>query len=76
MEKNNGVKMYMFQILKKKIGVTANVVEAYGGYEITVLDNNRFPWNEVFSLLLDSGFQIWINKKNSHIQVMSKTEVD
>jgi len=58
----------MFLILKKKIGNTANVVEDYGGYEITVNDNENFPWNEIFSLLIDSGFQIWINKKNSQIQ--------
>ncbi|MDX1373001.1 MAG: hypothetical protein R3321_11050 [Nitrososphaeraceae archaeon] len=58
------------------IGSTAYVVESYGGYEITVIDNNKFPWNEVFSLLIDSGFQIWINKENSYIQIMSKTEVE
>lgn len=66
----------MFLILKKMIDNTAYVVEDYGGYEITVIDNNKFSWNEVFSLLIDSGFQIWINKKNSHIQIMSKTEVE
>ena len=66
----------MFLILKKMIGSTAYVVESYGGYEITVIDNNKFPWNEVFSLLIDSGFQIWINKENSYIQIMSKTEVE
>ena len=66
----------MFQILKKTIGTTARIEEDYGGYEITVVDNENFPWEQVFSLLLDSGFQIWINKKNSHIQVMSKPEVN
>ena len=66
----------MFLILKKKIGSTANIVEEYGGYEITVTDDEKFPWVEVFSLLLDSGFQVWIDKKNSHIQVMSKPEVN
>ena len=66
----------MFLILKEKIGNTAQVIEDYGGYEITVTDNERFPWNEIFSLLIDSGFQIWINKKNSHIQIMSKPEVN
>ena len=51
-------------------------MEDYGGYEITVIDDEKFPWVDVFSLLLDSGFQVWINKKNSHIQVMSKPEVN
>lgn len=66
----------MFLILKEKIGNTATVEEDYGGYEITVVDNEKFPWVDVFSLLLDSGFQVWIDKKNSHIQVMSKPEVN
>ena len=66
----------MFQILKKIIGSTAKIVENYGGYEITIIDNGKFPWVDVFSLLLDSGFQVWINRKNSHIQVMSKPEVN
>ena len=72
MEQNNK----LFLILKKAIGSTAKIVEDYGGYEITVIDNEKFPWVEVFSLLLDSGFQVWINKKNSHIQIMSKPEVN
>lgn len=58
------------------IGSTAKVVEYYGGYEITVTDNKKFPWVDVFTLLIDSGFQVWINKKNSSIVVMSKPEVD
>ncbi|MDH3278248.1 MAG: hypothetical protein OEL77_04820 [Nitrosopumilus sp.] len=66
----------MFIILKKTIGTTAKVVEDYGGYEITVTDKEKFPWFDVFLLLLDSGFQIWIDKKNSHIQIMSKPEVN
>ena len=66
----------MFQILKKLIGNTARVEEDYGGYEITVIDNEKFPWVAVFSLLLESGFQVWIDKKNSHVQVMSKPEVN
>ncbi|WP_316504251.1 hypothetical protein [Nitrosopumilus sp.] len=66
----------MFLILKKIIGSTANIVENYGGFEITVTDDKKFPWIAVFSLLLDSGFQIWIDRKGSHIQVMSKPEVN
>lgn len=66
----------MFQILKRVVGTTARIEEDYGGYEITVVDHEKFPWVKIFSLLLDSGFQVWINKKNSHIQVMSKPEVN
>ncbi|WP_420545242.1 hypothetical protein [Nitrosopumilus sp.] len=66
----------MYHILKQKVGDTARVAEDYGGYEITVKDNKEFPWDEVFSLMIESGFQIWIDKKNSHIQIMSKPEVN
>jgi hypothetical protein len=66
----------LFLILKKRIGTTAKIAENYGGFEITIIDNEKFPWVDVFSLLLDSGFQVWIDKKNSHIQVMSKPEVN
>ncbi|HUT05725.1 MAG TPA: hypothetical protein VMW74_03430 [Nitrosopumilaceae archaeon] len=66
----------MFLNLKKIIGSTAKIIENYGGYEITITDDEKFPWVDVFSLLLDSGFQVWIDKRNSHIQVMSKPEVN
>ena len=66
----------LLEILKKKVGATARVDEDYGGYEITVKDIEKFPWYDVFSILLDSGFQIWVDKKNSHIQIMSKPEVN
>jgi len=66
----------LFIILKKTIGTTAKVVENYGGYEITVTDITKFPWFDVFSLLLDAGFQVWIDKKNLHIQIMSKPEIN
>ncbi len=67
----------MYIILKSKIGKTGKVEEDYGGYEITVTDNEKFPWYEIFSLLVDSGFQIWINKNgHAQIQIMSKPEVN
>ena len=65
----------IYQKLKSAIGNTGKLEEEYGGFEITVIDNEKFPWNDVFSLLIDSGFQIWINKKNLHIQILSKPEV-
>lgn len=66
----------MLQILRDKIGETGKTLEDYGGYEITVLDAKNFPWNDVFEILIDSGFQVWIDKKNSHIQIISKPEVN
>ena len=66
----------MLEKLRLKIQNTGKVLEDYGGYEIIVLDSEKFPWNDVFEMLIDSGFQIWINKKNSRIQIESKPEVN
>ena len=66
----------MLEKLRAKIGNKGKVFEDYGGYEIIVLDSEKFPWKDVFEMLIDSGFQIWINKKNSHIQIESKPEVN
>lgn len=66
----------MLYKLKKIIGPTARIIEDYGGYEITVIDAKKFPWADVLTLLLDSGFQVWINKTNSHLCFMAKPEVN
>ena len=66
----------MLERLRVKIGSTGKIVEDYGGYEILVIDSEKFPWKGVFEMLIDSGFQIWIVKNNSHIQIESKPEVN
>ena len=66
----------MLERLRVKISTTGRIFEDYGGYEILVLDSKKFPWKEVFEMLIDSGFQIWIVKNNSHIQIESKPEVN
>lgn len=66
----------MFYKLKRTIGSTARLVENYGGFEITVIDTEKFPWVDVFTMLLDSGFQVWINKTDPYLQIISKQEVD
>ena len=62
--------------LREAIKDTGKLEEQYGGFDILVLDKEKFPWAAVFELLIDSGFQIWIDKKNSHIEINSKPEVD
>ena len=65
----------IFQKLIEAIRETGKITEHYGGFDIIVLDNEKFPWTSVFEMLIDSGFQIWINKKNSHLEIISKPEV-
>ena len=69
-------KITMYQKLIELIGSTGKVIEDYGGYEIIVTDNKEFPWFDVFNMLVESGFQIWIDKKGDQIQLMSKPEVN
>ena len=65
----------IYQKLKSLVGNTGKIEEEYGGFEITVTDDENFPWKDVFLSLIDSGFQIWINKTDFHLQIMSKPEV-
>ena len=66
----------MLERLKDKIRSTGKISEDYGGYEIIVTDSKNFPWNDIFEMLIDSGFQVWIDKTNSHIRIESKPEVN
>jgi len=66
----------MLEKLRVKIGKEGKIFEDYGGYEILVLNSEKFPWKDVFEMLIDSGFQVWIVKNNSHIQIESKPEVN
>ena len=66
----------MLERLRIKIGNTGKLSEDYGGYEIIVTDPQNFPWNDVFEMLVDSGFQIWIDKHGSQIRIESKPEVN
>ena len=61
--------------LKEVIKDTGKIDEQYGGFEILVLDKEKFPWTAVFQLLIESGFQIWVKKKNSYLEINSKPEV-
>jgi hypothetical protein len=66
----------MLQILRNIIGDTGSVGEVYGGYEIIVNNKEKFPWNETFSYLLDSSFEVWMVKSETNLIIMSKPAVD
>ena len=66
----------MLQILRNIIGDTGSVGEVYGGYEIIVNNKEKFPWNETFSYLLDSSFEVWMLKSETNLIIMSKPAVD
>ncbi len=63
--------------LKGLVGESGIVSELYGGYEITVLDTNVFPWEGVFNLLLDASYEVWISRSlNKQLVVLSKPPVE
>ena len=65
----------MLQRLREKIGNSGKIFENYGGYDIIILDYEKFPWKDVFEMLIDCGFQIWIKQKNSRLTIITKPEV-
>ena len=66
----------MLQILRNIIGDTGSVGEVYGGYEIIVNNKEKFPWDETFTYLLDSSFEVWMVKSETSLIIMSKPAVD
>ena len=66
----------MLQMLRDMIDKAGNVNEVYGGYEITVNNKEKFPWYEICNFLLDSSFEVWVEKSQSNLIIMSKPAVD
>ena len=66
----------MLQEIIHAIGASGMVEEEYGGYQITIQDVERFPWHKVFSMLLDSSFEVWLEKTEDGLQIVSKPIVD
>jgi hypothetical protein len=62
--------------LKGLVGESGIVSELYGGYEITVLDTNVFPWESVFNLLLDALYEVWITRSLNRLVILSKPPVE
>ncbi len=60
--------------LREIVGRFGRVAERYGGYEIVVVDDRRFPWREVFDTLLRYSFDIWIERKDEKMMVLSKSK--
>ena len=66
----------MLQELVDAIGASGRVEEEYGGYQITIRDVEAFPWYKIFSMLLESSFEVWLEKTEGSLQIVSKPVVD
>lgn len=60
----------------KIVGGTGEVVPEYGGYEIRVVKPDRFPWYAVLDLLLETGQEVWITKKDGKISINTEPKVE
>ena len=59
------------------VGDAGSVLAEYGGFRITVLDHTRFPWYDLFNLLLSGEcFEVWVHKRNSNIEIDAKPTVE
>jgi hypothetical protein len=66
----------MLYELRDMIDRSGKVEEIYGGYEIAITDTEHFPWYKVINFLLDSSFEVWMNKTEYGLLIMSKPAVD
>jgi hypothetical protein len=66
----------MLHELRDMVARSGRVEEVYGGYEITITDTEYFPWYKVIYFLLDSSFEVWMEKTEYGLLIMSKPAVD
>jgi hypothetical protein len=66
----------MLYELRDMISKSGRVGEIYGGYEITITDTKHFPWYKVIYFLLESSFEVWIEKTEYSLLIMSKPAID
>jgi hypothetical protein len=61
--------------LKKIVKDTGEVNSVYGGFEIRVFKQALFPWYKIFNQLIDIDQEVWINKVEGKINIISKPRV-
>jgi len=66
----------MLDELRDMIAISGRVEEVYGGYEITITDTEHFPWYRVINFLLEGSFEVWMNRTEEGLLIMSKPVVD
>jgi len=66
----------LIEDLTKLVGETGSVSDMSGGYEITVLDEDNFPWKVVFDVLLKAAHQVWMTRASDRLMILSKPPVE
>jgi len=62
--------------LELLIGDAGNVTKEYGGFMIEVNDYQRFPWADVFKVLLRISHMVWVEYRDDKLVIVSKPEAD
>ncbi|MBI4258294.1 MAG: hypothetical protein HY619_05000 [Thaumarchaeota archaeon] len=62
-------------MLEGMIGDTGNVRDEYGGFDITVVDPDRFPWHGVLKLLTES-FEVWVDRREQGLAITAKPRAE
>lgn len=55
---------------------TGNITEEYGGFMIEVNDYQRFPWADVFKVLLRISHMVWVEYREGKLAIVSKPKAD
>ena len=57
--------------LTETVGDKGQIVTAYGGYTIEVVDEISFPWYEVLISLMANGQEVWLSKREGKFIIKS-----
>ncbi len=60
----------------KIVGDTGEIIPEYGGYEIMIVKPDLFPWHAALGLLIETGQEIWITKKDGEIIIKTAPKIE
>jgi len=58
--------------LKALVEDSATVSLSYGGFEIVANKPSKLKWHKIFSLILEMGHEVWVERKNDKLVVVLK----
>jgi hypothetical protein len=55
--------------LRYFMGDTGGLQESMGGFRIEVFHTKAFPWANVFKVLLDHGFRVYVTRHKADVRI-------
>jgi len=62
--------------LSQQVADTGNVAAVYGGFEISVNDEDAFPWASVLRHLLESDHEVWVETRDGQLVIVTQASID